>query len=203
MVTGIDITPELLGIARMRAIEEGVDDATWDEGDAERLPYPDASFDVVFSTCGLMFAPGHRNVASELARVTVPGGRIAIQAWTPDGGTGRRFAITDRHLTRPAGSTDPSDWGSEGKVRALPEGNFTGLGFEQSDLPSIAPSPEALADTMPENYPPLATLSLSLSPAAQASLRADLILSYHGSVTPADGKVRAGRECLITTGTRV
>lgn len=170
-MTGIDSTPELLEIARMRAINDGFDDITWDEGDAERLPYPDASFDVVVSTCGLMFASAYRNVASELARVTVPGGRIAIQAWTPDGGIGKRFAITDRCAPRPASAADPFDWGSEGKVRPLLEATFTGLVFENSDVPSIAPSPEALADTMLEIYPPLATLRLSLR-ARVASLTA-------------------------------
>ena len=203
IVTGLDITPELLEIARTRAVTDGYDDIAWNEGDAEHLPYPDASFDVVVSTCGLMFAPGHRNVASELARVTVPGGRIAIQAWTPDGGIGKRFAITDRYAPRPSGAPDPFDWGSEEKVRALLDGAFTGLAFEHSDLPSIAPSPEVLADTMLEIYPPLATLNRSLSPELRASLRTDLIHFYRGYVTHADGNVRAGREYLITTGTRV
>ncbi len=203
IVTGLDITPELLEIARTRAVKDGFDDIAWNEGDAERLPYPDSSFDVVVSTCGLMFAPGHRDVASELARVTVPGGRIAIQAWTPDGGIGKRFAITDRYAPRPAGAPDPFDWGSGDKVRALLAETFTGLGFEHSDLPSIAPSPEVLADTMLEIYPPLATLRRSLSPELQVSLRADLTDFYRGFVTHGDGKVRAGREYLITTGTRV
>ena len=203
IVTGLDITPELLEIARTRAVTDGYDDIAWNEGDAAHLPYPDASFDVVVSTCGLMFAPGHRNVASELARVTVPGGRIAIQAWTPDGGIGKRFAITDRYAPRPSGTPAPFDWGSEEKVRALLDGAFTGLTFEHSDLPSIAPSPEVLADTMLEIYPPLATMRLSLSPELRASLRTDLIHFYRGYVTHADGKVRAGREYLITTGTRV
>src|SRR5581483_4696212 len=87
-VTGLDLTPELLAVARRRAAAEGYDDIVWQEGDAERMPFPDRAFDVVVSSCGLIFAPDQARVAAELARVTRPGGRIAIQAWLRDGGAG-------------------------------------------------------------------------------------------------------------------
>ena len=67
-VTGLDLTPELLAVARTRAAEEGYDDITWEVGDAEDLPFPDGAFDVVVSSCGLMFAPDQRKAAGEVAR---------------------------------------------------------------------------------------------------------------------------------------
>ncbi len=91
-VTGLDLTPELLAIAEQHAAEEGYDDITWKVGDAEELPFPDGTFDVVVSSCGLMFAPDQQKVANEVARVTKRGGRVAIQAWTPESGVGRMFS---------------------------------------------------------------------------------------------------------------
>ncbi|QBI19081.1 class I SAM-dependent methyltransferase [Egibacter rhizosphaerae] len=82
-VTACDPTPELLAVARDRASAGGLSVA-WDEGEAQELPYPDASFDLVLSTFGVMFAPDAHAAAAELVRVCRPGGRIVTTAWTPD-----------------------------------------------------------------------------------------------------------------------
>src|SRR4029434_7027912 len=119
VVTGLDLTPELLSIARKRATEASYVDITWREGDAENLPFPDGAFDVVVSSCGLMFAPDQQKVADEVARVTQKGGRIAIQAWTREGGVGRMFKMTAGHVPPPPGVASPFEWGDEGKVKAL------------------------------------------------------------------------------------
>ena len=87
-VVGMDLAPVLIDTARDRAAEEGVT-LELDVGDAEDMSYEGSSFDLVLSTCGVMFAPDHPAVASELARVTRPGGRIALGCWTPDGGLAR------------------------------------------------------------------------------------------------------------------
>jgi SAM-dependent methyltransferase len=81
-VVGVDYVPALLDNARRRATAEGLE-ATFQEADAEDLPFPDASFDVVLSTCGAMFAPDQEQTASELLRVCRPGGRIGMVNWTP------------------------------------------------------------------------------------------------------------------------
>ena len=78
-VVGQDIAPVLVETARQRAAEEGVE-VRFEVGDAEAMTYEDASFDIVLSTCGVMFAPDHEAVAGELARVTKPGGRLASPA---------------------------------------------------------------------------------------------------------------------------
>src|SRR4051812_21515695 len=72
-VTGLDLTPDLLEIARRRAQAESLEIA-FDQGDAQSLPYEDATFDAVVSVFGAMFAPDHARTAAELLRVCRPGG---------------------------------------------------------------------------------------------------------------------------------
>jgi len=93
VVAGVDLTPELLAVARRRAADADYSDITWIQGDAENLPLPDGGFDVVVSSCSLMFAPDQQKAANEVARVTSKDGRIAIQAWTREGGVGRMFKV--------------------------------------------------------------------------------------------------------------
>ena len=100
-VTGLDLTPELLTIAHRRAAEAEYGDITWKEGDAESLPFPEGTFDVVVSSCGLMFAPDQQRVAKEVARVTRHGGRIAIQAWTRRAESGASSSSTTATCQRP------------------------------------------------------------------------------------------------------
>ena len=118
-VTGVDLTPELFDDARREAATAGVDVA-WVEGDAEDLPFPDASFDVVLSTFGVMFAPRHRVAARELVRVLRPGGRFAITSWTPEGRTGQQFRMLGEYAPPPPPFAEPPlAWGVEEHVREL------------------------------------------------------------------------------------
>ena len=91
-VVGQDLAPVLIDTARERASEEGVT-VQFEVGDAEAMTYDDATFDIVTSTCGVMFAPDHPAVAGELARVTKPGGRVALACWTPEGGLAQMFGM--------------------------------------------------------------------------------------------------------------
>src|SRR3954471_1969230 len=115
-VTGIDIALNLIQQAKQRADAEGLR-ATFDEGDAEQLPYPDSQFDLVMSMFGAMFAPRPDRVASELVRVCRKGGTIAMANWTPDGLAGRLFALTALYLPPPDGVPPPVLWGDEATVR--------------------------------------------------------------------------------------
>ncbi len=115
-VSGVDIAPNLLEQARRRASAEGLN-ATFEEGDAEQLPYPDAQFDVVMTMFGAMFGPRPDMVASELARVCRPGGIIAMANWTPDGFVARQFALTNRYAPPPEGIPAPVLWGDDAVVR--------------------------------------------------------------------------------------
>jgi arsenite methyltransferase len=77
-VTGIDMTPEMLGKARGAAEQMGVGNVEFVEGEVEHLPFPDASFDVVISNGVIDLVPDKEAVFSEIHRVLVPGGRIQI-----------------------------------------------------------------------------------------------------------------------------
>ena len=118
-VTASDLTPELLDAGRRRAEAAGLS-LTWAQGDAERLPFEDASFDVVMSSIGAMFAPHHEAVADELVRVCRPGGTIAMLNWTPEGMIGALFRTMGPFAPPPPpGAQPPPLWGSEQHVREL------------------------------------------------------------------------------------
>ena len=130
-VTGLDLTPELFETARRRAGEWGVE-VEWVEGDAEALPFEDASFLRVLSTFGVQFAPRHEVVAQELARVCAPGGRIVLCNWCADGLIGEMYELMGRHLPpAPAFATSPALWGDEEHVRSLLEDRGVTMSFER------------------------------------------------------------------------
>jgi SAM-dependent methyltransferase len=115
---GVDYVPSLLERARARAAAEGVS-VELVEGDAEALPFADASFDAVTSVFGAMFAPDHERAAAELLRVTRRGGTIALASWTPDGFLGQFFRTMAAHVPPPAGVRSPMLWGTESHLRGL------------------------------------------------------------------------------------
>jgi SAM-dependent methyltransferase len=117
-VTSTDYVPALLEKGRERARAEGLP-VEFRTADAEALPFDDASFDAVLSTFGVMFAPDHAGAASELLRVTRPGGRIGLANWTPEGFIGRLFKIIGAYVPPPAGLKSPAMWGAEQYVRNL------------------------------------------------------------------------------------
>jgi ubiquinone/menaquinone biosynthesis C-methylase UbiE len=124
-VTGVDIAPNLVERAQARARAEGLN-ARFIEGDAEELPFEDATFDVVTSLVGVMFAPRPELVAGELLRVCCPGGTIAMGNWTREGFVGQMFQTIARFIA-PSGMPSPVLWGDETVVRER-------LGHGVSDL---------------------------------------------------------------------
>jgi ubiquinone/menaquinone biosynthesis C-methylase UbiE len=121
-VVGLDLTPELLHVAKARAAHAGID-IEWLQGDAEALPFADASFDKVTSCFGSMFAPQQQQAANELVRTCRRGGTIAVTAWTPEGMNGQMFAITASMLPAPPPGVEPPIlWGEEDHVRKLFDG---------------------------------------------------------------------------------
>jgi 2-polyprenyl-3-methyl-5-hydroxy-6-metoxy-1,4-benzoquinol methylase len=115
LVTGLDMMPHLLEEARARAAREGLR-IRFDEGFAETLPYPDGGFDVLVSMFGIMFSPLPAVVASEMARVLRPGGRLALANWTPSGFSGKMSAVLGRYLPPPPqGTISPLLWGEHAR----------------------------------------------------------------------------------------
>jgi len=110
-VTGLDLTPALLAQARVSAAVAGHDDIAWHEGDAEALPFPDASFDVVLSQFGHMFAPRPEVAVSEMLRVLKPGGTIAFATWPGEQLIGRMFSLNAKYVPPPQGVASPVLWG--------------------------------------------------------------------------------------------
>jgi SAM-dependent methyltransferase len=118
-VTASDLTPELLDDGRRRAEAAGLE-LDWVVADAESLPFADASFDVVMSAIGVMFAPYHQVAADELVRVCRPGGTIALLSWTPEGMLGALFRTMGPFAPPPPpGAQPPPLWGSEEHLQAL------------------------------------------------------------------------------------
>lgn len=200
-VTGVDFTPELLHVARRKAAAAGCGDVDFREGDAEALPFPDASFDVVVSTCGHMFAPDQPKVAAEIARVTRRGGRTAFLAWTPEGGLGTWFRITNKYVPPPAGVPSGFNWGDPDKVRALLGDEFGDWAFTRGDCPQFGASPEDIWELFSTRYGPTVRALSALQDPQRAALRAE-ILAFLAGYRAADGKVRWGREFLITAAVR-
>ncbi|HJV91639.1 MAG TPA: methyltransferase domain-containing protein [Holophagaceae bacterium] len=201
-VTGLDLTPELLAVARARARAAGWSDIAWTEGDAEALPFPDASFEVLLSSCGIMFAPDPVRVAAELARVARPGARLVIQAWTAEGGVGRMFDVVRRHRPPAPGSPNPFAWGDPAWVQGLLAPAFGTFRFEPGDCPECADTPEAVADLFLEAYGPTRMAHLALDPEGAAAFRRDLVALFEGYRAAVDRKVRWGREYLIVEAVR-
>jgi ubiquinone/menaquinone biosynthesis C-methylase UbiE len=83
-VTGVDPAQRLLEVARQRAANDGVD-ATFVEGTASALPLGDASAEIVMSVFGAIFTDDPVAAGAEMARVTIPRGRIFLTAWMPQG----------------------------------------------------------------------------------------------------------------------
>jgi SAM-dependent methyltransferase len=118
-VTGLDLAPELIATARDRAADEGVE-VQFEVGDAEALPYEDATFDTVSSGFGCMFAPDHVATARELARVCKPGGRLALLTWHPTRGVAEFFKVMAAYQPpRPDGVGNPFDWGDRDHLAEL------------------------------------------------------------------------------------
>jgi ubiquinone/menaquinone biosynthesis C-methylase UbiE len=117
-VTGLDYVPELLLNAASRARAERLEIA-WVEGDAEKLPFAEASFDVALSTYGIMFAPDQQQAANEILRVVRPGGKIGFANWTPEGFIGQLLQTVGRHVPPPPGAASPIYWGNQARLDEL------------------------------------------------------------------------------------
>jgi 2-polyprenyl-3-methyl-5-hydroxy-6-metoxy-1,4-benzoquinol methylase len=138
-VTAQDLAPALIQTARRSAAEEDLH-VRFDVGNAEELPYPTASFDVVSSVHGVVFASDHRSVARELARVCRPGARLGLTYWRPNPALGR---LMDRlGYRRPAGADQPRNWGRQEYVQKLLAGDFA-LTFAEAICNWTADSGEA------------------------------------------------------------
>lgn len=195
-VTGIDIATNLIERARARAQAENLD-ARFDEGDAEMLPYPDGSFDIVISLIGAMFAPRPELVAAELKRVCRPGGKIIMGNWTPTGFVGQMFKIHGKHVPSPAIMAPPVKWGDEEIVRERFADGISHLKLSRGVYPFRYPfSPSEVVEFFRTYYGPSYKAFAALDAEKQSALRGDLekLWTEHNAAT--DGTTAIGAEYL-------
>lgn len=200
-VTSSDYVASLLERGRRRAEAEGFANVTFDVVDAEALPYPEASFDIVLSTFGVMFAPDHARAATELMRVCKPGGRIGLASWTPTGFLGQLLRLVARYAPPAPGVPSPLLWGSTAHLEQLFSRDAE-MRHETRTFAFRYRSPQHWVEVFRAYYGPTHTAFLGLDPEGQHALTTDLIalLRSHDIGGP-DGLVVPG-EYLETVMTK-
>lgn len=199
-VVGLDLTPELLARAKEEAALAGVGEIEWREGDAEALPFPDGSFDVVTSSFGHMFAPRPDVTAKELLRVLRPGGRLGIVTHLPGHAIAGVFSAIGKHVPPPAGIVSPIQWGDQNVVKERLGAGLTDLRFEEHAVAFPMVSPAHFWRLFSTTYGPTmrALAALGDDRTKKDALQKDFI----DAVTPhwKDGAMHVGY--LLATGVR-
>jgi ubiquinone/menaquinone biosynthesis C-methylase UbiE len=201
-VTGVDIAYNAILAARGRAAAEGLD-ADFDEGDAEALHYADASFDVVASIYGAMFAPRPERVAAELLRVCRPGGTIAMANWTREGFIGKMFKTFARFVA-PPGMPAPVLWGDESVVRERFGDGVSDLRLTRVNYRFDYPfTPEGVVEFFRKYYGPTTRAFATLQEAERDALRSELVdlWASHNQATEA-ARTMVDAEYLEVVGVR-
>ncbi len=174
-VTSTDYVPALLESGRKRAEAEG-HKVQFQEADAENLPFPDGSFDVVLSTFGVMFTPNQQKAASEMLRVCKAGGKIGLANWTPESFIGQLFKTIGKYIPPAAGLKSPSLWGTQARLEEF----FGAAGKIQATSRHFHfryTSPQHFVDVFREWYGPMnkTFAALAAEPDKQASFHKDLL----------------------------
>ena len=196
--TGVDYAANLLAQGRERAIAEHLP-VTFTEGDAEELPEPDASYDVVLSTVGVMFAPDHQRAADELVRVTKPGGKIALACWTPTGMVGQLFKVVAKWAPPPAGVKSPTLWGTEEHLAEL-FGDRVEWTTQKREFVFRYYSPEHFSEWFRQFYGPITKLAGTLPDQDLVQFAAELAEVSRSFNRADDGTVAAAAEYLEAVG---
>jgi len=181
-VTGLDLIESLVERARRRAEAEGFP-IKLVTGNAEALPFKDASFDVVLSTFGVMFAPNQQKAADEMLRVCKPGGTIGLANWTPESAPGAMFRLTSQYLPPRPGATSPiAGWGNVPGLQNLFGDRITGLRLIDRTVRQRFESVDDWIATFREYFGPVRQTFASLDGAQQGqyerALR-EVITSYN------------------------
>lgn len=194
-VTGIDIAPNLIEQAQARAANERLE-ARFDVGDAEALPYDDASFDVVMTMFGAMFAPRPDVTAAELKRVCKPGGVIAMANWTPEDFTGQTFKTYAKHVPLPE-MPSPLLWGTEEAVQERLANGISDLQMTRRKIMFTFPfGPAEVVEHFRKYFGPTQKAFESLDADGQNALRSDLEELWKANNQATDGTTQVESEYL-------
>jgi ubiquinone/menaquinone biosynthesis C-methylase UbiE len=171
-VVSTDYVGALLDRGRERAKADRLP-VTFQEADAEALPFADASFDVVLSTFGVMFTPNQEQAANELSRVCRPGGKIGMANWTPEGFIGRLFKTIGKYVPPAPGVKSPALWGSKAHLDTL-FGSKTIVAAESRNFVFRYKSPKHWLELFRTYYGPVLKAFEAIDPNAREALAADL-----------------------------
>ena len=199
---GVDIAGNLVERAQARAQAEGLN-VRFKEADAEALPFDDASFDVVTSLIGAMFAPRPDLVAKELLRVCAPGGIIAMANWTPQGFVGQMFKTVSKFIA-PSGMPSPVLWGDEPTVRERLGHGLSELSLTRRQyLFSYPFPPSEVVEFFRRYYGPTNRAFASLDDEGHTQLRQELEMLWTAHNRAGAGCTTVFAEYLEVIGTRV
>lgn len=173
-VTSTDYVPSLLESGRARAHAEGLT-LTFQEADAENLPFADGAFDYVMSTFGVMFTPNQTRAASEMARVCRSGGRIGLASWTPDSFIGQLFKTIGTYIPPAAGVKPPSLWGTKERIDELFADSASDITVTLRDFVFRYQSPVHWLEVFRTYYGPMNKTFAALDADRQAAFTEDLL----------------------------
>lgn len=200
-VTSTDYVPALLERGKQRAESDGLE-ISFQEADAEQLPFGDASFDVVTSTFGVMFAPDQEMAAAEMLRVTRPGGKIGLANWTPESFIGQLFKTLGKHLPPPAGLKSPALWGTRGHLHELFGGDSNMIEITHETYVWRYKSPRHWLELWREVYGPLQKAFEALGEAGKEQLAIDLLALIDRNNLSDDGTMVVPAEYVEVVVTR-
>jgi ubiquinone/menaquinone biosynthesis C-methylase UbiE len=204
-VVASDLTPENFAAGLREAAAAGVD-LEWVQADAEQLPFEDASFDAVTSSFGVIFAPDHEAVASELVRVCRPAGKIGMLNFTPEGLFGEFFgALAPYAPPPPPGTGSPALWGSEDHIRELFGDRVEWLRLDRDTYVERADSPAAYREMVKRTFGPVVAIyeSLREDPERSAALDRDFLdFAERANDGPSGGPAEYRYEYLLAVARR-
>jgi ubiquinone/menaquinone biosynthesis C-methylase UbiE len=171
-VVSTDYVPALLERGRQRAQADRLP-VTFQQADAEALPFPDASFDVVLSTFGVMFTPNQQQAANELIRVCRPGGKIGLASWTPQSFIGELFKTMGKYVPPAPGMKSPALWGSKAHLDTLFGAQAT-VAAQSRTFVFRYKSPQHWVEIFRTYYGPVAKAFEAIDPQPREALQADI-----------------------------
>ena len=174
-VRALDLSPALIEHGKKHAALAGID-IEFREGDAEALPYGDATFDVVVSQFGHMFAPRPDVTIAQMLRVLKPGGTIAFSTWPPEHFVGQMFALVSKFVPPPPGAAPPPQWGDPNVIRQRLGDAVTDIMFDRGVMAFPSLSPQHYRKGIEETLGPVVKMVAALKdePAKLAAFRAEL-----------------------------
>lgn len=194
-VTSTDYVPSLLESGRTRAQAEG-HTIDFQEADAENLPFPDASFDAVMSTFGVMFTPNQEQAASELARACKPGGKIGLANWTPESFIGQVFKTIGKYIPPASGVKSPALWGTKARLDELFGKTAQEICITNREFTFRYRSPTHWIEVFRTFYGPMNKVYGALDAGKQAAFTQDLLVLMHSRNRSSDSTLVLPSEYL-------